>query len=148
MSSAARLSSQQEQAPVPLLPCLILAARRRNEHTFPAPSTRARPTPPAPLPFRFPSRSKKQQQAHLSGPIDVIVATPTRFLQHVKEGNVFYKDISWLVVDEADTILADKGWAEELKTILGPLRARPDRPKAAVVLVSATMSKVGEKVEV
>ncbi len=46
------------------------------------------------------------------------------------------------VVDEADTMLADKTWAAELRTILGPLRARPDRPKAGVVLVSATMSKV------
>lgn len=73
----------------------------------------------------------------------MVVATPTKFLQHVKEGNVYYKDISWLVVDEADTILADPTWAEEVKKILVPLRARPDRPKADVVLVSATMTKVG-----
>ncbi len=45
------------------------------------------------------------------------------------------------VVDEADTMLADQTWAAELKSILQPLRARPDRPKANVVLVSATMSK-------
>lgn len=35
--------------------------------------------------------SKKQQSVYLSGPVDIIVATPTRFLQHVKEGNVFFK---------------------------------------------------------
>ena len=92
--------------------------------------------------FTPPLGSKKQQQLVLSGPIDIVVATPTRFLQHVKEGNVYFKDINWLVVDEADTILADQGWAAELKTILQPLRARADRPKAGVVLVSATMTKV------
>lgn len=87
------------------------------------------------------SRTKRQQRVPLSGPMDIVVATPTRFLQHVKEGNVFLKDISWLVVDEADTILADQNWATELRQILLPLRARPDRPKANVVLVSATMNK-------
>lgn len=75
------------------------------------------------------SKTRKQQQVQLSGPVDVLVATPTRFLQHVRDGNVFYKDINWLVVDEADTMLADPTWAAELKTILVPLRERPDRPK-------------------
>ncbi|KAG1667840.1 hypothetical protein FOA52_011028 [Chlamydomonas sp. UWO 241] len=87
------------------------------------------------------SKTKQQQKVAMMGAIDIVVATPTRFLQHVKEGNVFVKDISWLVVDEADTMLADPTWAAELKEILTPLRARPDRPKADVVLVSATMNK-------
>ncbi|GAX78605.1 hypothetical protein CEUSTIGMA_g6044.t1 [Chlamydomonas eustigma] len=87
------------------------------------------------------STTKKQQQVKLLGPIDIVVATPTRFLQHVKDGNIFYKDINWLVIDEADTILGDETWAKEVRTILTPLRSRVDRPKAQVVLVSATMSK-------
>ena len=139
LCSTAILAARRISCPLPRLPYPHSKKKKRAHLSGPIDSCPSLP----PCTTAFPSRSKKQQQAHLSGPIDVIVATPTRFLQHVKEGNVFYKDISWLVVDEADTILADKGWAEELKTILGPLRARPDRPKAAVVLVSATMSKVG-----
>lgn len=29
--------------------------------------------------------------------MDVVIATPTRFLQHVAEGHVFFRDIRWLV---------------------------------------------------
>eukprot|EP00955_Chlamydomonas_euryale_P070573 360786-Chlamydomonas_euryale.AAC.7 len=37
------------------------------------------------------TRTRRQQAEQLAGPIDVVVATPTRFLQHAAEGNVFYK---------------------------------------------------------
>ncbi|GIL63481.1 hypothetical protein Vafri_17533 [Volvox africanus] len=83
-------------------------------------------------------KSVSQQARSLSGPIDVVVATPTRFLQHVKEGNVAYRDIRWLVVDEADTVFG-QGWGEEVAAILAPLRSKPD--PAHVLLVSATITK-------
>ncbi|GLC43306.1 hypothetical protein PLESTB_001342500 [Pleodorina starrii] len=82
--------------------------------------------------------SLSQQAKALSGPVDVLVATPTRFLHHVREGNVAYRDIRWLVVDEADTVFG-QGWGEEVAKILAPLRAKPD--PAHVLLVSATLTK-------
>ncbi|EFJ43504.1 hypothetical protein VOLCADRAFT_121417 [Volvox carteri f. nagariensis] len=69
--------------------------------------------------------SISQQARAMSGPIDVLVATPTRFLHHIKEGNVAYRDIRWLVVDEADTVFG-QGWGEEVAAILAPLRSKPD----------------------
>lgn len=33
----------------------------------------------------------------LSGPVDVVVATPTKVLQHVADGAMFYRDVRWLV---------------------------------------------------
>ncbi|GFR39800.1 hypothetical protein Agub_g287, partial [Astrephomene gubernaculifera] len=83
-------------------------------------------------------RSLSEQSRQLSGPVDVLVATPTRFLQHVKEGNVLYRDIRWLVVDEADTVF-EQGWGPEVAQILAPLRAKPD--PARVLLVSASLGR-------
>lgn len=37
------------------------------------------------------------QDAKLSGPVDILVASPTKVLQHVKDGNLFYRDVRWLV---------------------------------------------------
>lgn len=54
----------------------------------------ASPVAPRAVPFLC---SLSEQARALSGPVDVLVATPTRFLQHVKEGNVFFRDIRWLV---------------------------------------------------
>ncbi len=45
-----------------------------------------------------------KQRAALSGPVDVVVATPTRFLQHWKEECVHIGDVQYLVLDEADTM--------------------------------------------
>ncbi|KAL6757569.1 P-loop containing nucleoside triphosphate hydrolase protein [Haematococcus lacustris] len=74
----------------------------------------------------------------LSRPNDLVVSSPTKLLQHVKEGNLFYRDVQWLVIDEADTIFAE-GWGQELGEILTPLRAKTN--PASVMLVSATMTK-------
>ncbi|KXZ44227.1 hypothetical protein GPECTOR_71g588 [Gonium pectorale] len=83
-------------------------------------------------------RSMADQSRFLAGPVDVLVATPTRFLQHVKEGNVFYRDIRWLVVDEADTVF-EQGWGPEVASILAPLRTKPQ--PANVLLVTASLAK-------
>ncbi|GFH05651.1 uncharacterized protein HaLaN_00150, partial [Haematococcus lacustris] len=32
----------------------------------------------------------------LSRPNDLVVSSPTKLLQHVKEGNLFYRDVQWL----------------------------------------------------
>jgi superfamily II DNA/RNA helicase len=55
------------------------------------------------------------------------------------QGNLFWGDVSAVVLDEADTMF-DAGFGPEVRAVLGPLRSKPD--PARVVLVVATLSKV------
>ena len=97
----------------PLLPLLpLLMPPLPLLMPFPPPSSPSSlclctPSPP-------PSSPRKPQVSSLSGPVAVIVCTPTRLLQHIAEGSVYYRDVRWLVVDEADTIFS-QGWGEEVR---------------------------------
>jgi ATP-dependent RNA helicase RhlE len=51
---------------------------------------------------------------------DIIVATPGRLLDHVRRGNVRFRDLSILVLDEADRML-DMGFLPDIKRILSEL---------------------------
>eukprot|EP00775_Hariotina_reticulata_P013702 gene13702-13824_t len=82
--------------------------------------------------------SVSEQAKKLTAPVDVVVATPTRFLQHQEAGNLTIGDVRWLVIDEADTMF-DQGFGEEVTKVLSACKARS--PPAQVVLVSATMTK-------
>jgi superfamily II DNA/RNA helicase len=64
------------------------------------------------------------QARGLSGMVDILVATPTRLLQHTKEGNVTLGDVAWLVLDEADTMF-DQGFGKEVGEVLDALRKKP-----------------------
>lgn len=46
------------------------------------------------------NRPMKLQRDSLAAPIDLVVGTPTRVLQHVDEGSVFFGDVQWLVRGE------------------------------------------------
>lgn len=61
-------------------------------------------------------------------------------LQHAQQKHLFWGDVKYLVLDEADTMF-DKGFGPEVKQILGPLRNRGG--DLQVVLVTATLTKVG-----
>lgn len=60
-------------------------------------------------------------------------------MQHAEKGNLFWGDVQWVVLDEADTMF-DKGFGPEVRAVLAPLRSKA-RP-ANTVLVVATLSKV------
>lgn len=65
------------------------------------------------------SRQAEVQQIKKGLPI--IVATPGRLLDHLKNTSEFvYKNLKCLIIDEADRIL-DVGFEEELKQILNML---------------------------
>ncbi len=54
------------------------------------------------------------QRSALAAPVDVVVATPTRFAQHQEDHNVHVGDVRWLVLDEADTMFDQVGtWLEK-----------------------------------
>ncbi|KAL8487040.1 hypothetical protein ACS0TY_023653 [Phlomoides rotata] len=88
----------------------------------------------------------RPQEDSLNSPIDMIVGTPGRVLQHIEEGNIVYGDITYLVLDEADTMF-DHGFGPDIRKFLQPLRNRASRPDGLgfqTVLVTATMTKVLE----
>lgn len=96
--------------------------------------------------------SKQRAQKEALELTDLLVATPGRLLLHRKNGNVFFTDIRHLVIDEADTML-DKGFAEDLKEILAPIRGRRPGVKnfhapTQITLAAATLpSELHKKLE-
>ncbi|KAG6624172.1 DEAD-box ATP-dependent RNA helicase 39-like [Carya illinoinensis] len=85
----------------------------------------------------------KPQENSLNNPIDMVVGTPGRVLQHIEEGNIVYGDIKYLVLDEADTMF-DRGFGPEIRKFLGPLKNRASKADTEgfqTILVTATMTK-------
>ena len=54
------------------------------------------------------------------------------------QGHLFWGDVRYVVLDEADTMF-DKGFGPEVRAVLGPLRSKAN--PAQVVLVVATLSQ-------
>lgn len=80
----------------------------------------------------------KVQKDALVNPLDLVVGTPGRILQHIEEGNLHLGDMKYLVLDEADTMF-DAGFGPEIRKIIRPLRSRePDDGQC--ILVSATLT--------
>ena len=75
----------------------------------------------------------------LAQPLDILIGTPQKLMQHAEKGNLFWGDVQYVVLDEADTMF-DKGFGPEVRAVLGPLRSKAQPAKA--VLVVATLSKV------
>uniref|UniRef100_A0A5B7BPY2 Putative DEAD-box ATP-dependent RNA helicase 39 n=1 Tax=Davidia involucrata TaxID=16924 RepID=A0A5B7BPY2_DAVIN len=89
----------------------------------------------------------RPQEDSLNVPIDMVVGTPGRVLQHIEEGNLVYGDIRYLVLDEADTMF-DRGFGPDIRKFLGPLKnraAKPDGQGFQTVLVTATMTMAVQK---
>lgn len=89
----------------------------------------------------------RPQEDSLNVPIDMVVGTPGRILQHIEEGNMVYGDIKYLVLDEADTMF-DRGFGPDIRKFLGPLKNRASKSEDQgfqTVLVTATMTKAVQK---
>lgn len=71
----------------------------------------------------------------LDNNIDIIIATPGRFLDHCRQGRILCNDIGILVLDEADRML-DMGFQQELEAILDILPKQKQN-----IFLSATMPK-------
>ncbi|KAK6353042.1 putative ATP-dependent RNA helicase ddx27 [Orbilia brochopaga] len=84
--------------------------------------------------------SLKAQEAELRQRPDIVIATPGRFIDHMRNSPSFHTDgIEILVLDEADRMLED-GFADELDEILKTL------PKSRqTMLFSATMTDSVDK---
>lgn len=58
-----------------------------------------------------------QQIRALSRPIDLIVATPGRLMDHMRQGRIDFSRLEVLILDEADRML-DMGFIEDIETIV------------------------------
>ena len=79
----------------------------------------------------------------LAQPLDILIGTPQKLMQHAEKGNLFWGDVQYVVLDEADTMF-DKGFGPEVRAVLGPLRSKAHPANA--VLVVATLSKVSSQI--
>ncbi|KAE8100359.1 hypothetical protein FH972_018266 [Carpinus fangiana] len=89
----------------------------------------------------------RPQEDTLNNPIDMVVGTPGRVLQHIEEGNIVYGDIKYVVLDEADTMF-DRGFGPDIRKFLVPLKSRASKPDGQgfqTVLVTATMTQAVQK---
>jgi superfamily II DNA/RNA helicase len=57
-----------------------------------------------------------EQQRLLSQPVDIVIATPGRLIDHMERGRVNFSRLELLVLDEADRML-DMGFSEAVQTI-------------------------------
>eukprot|EP00899_Mesostigma_viride_P017260 jgi/Mesvir1/25535/Mv01782-RA.2 len=84
----------------------------------------------------------KQQKAALAVPLDLLVATPGRLLQHLEEGNLSLSCVRYLVLDEADTMF-DQDFGPEVQRVIDRVKmaARTRGFPMECVLVAATVKK-------
>lgn len=74
-----------------------------------------------------------EQKSDLKAGVQVVVATPGRFIDHLQQGNTTLGRVSYVVLDEADRML-DMGFEPQMKEIMRNLRE-----KHQTLLFSATM---------
>ncbi|MBT1072700.1 DEAD/DEAH box helicase [Pelotalea chapellei] len=77
----------------------------------------------------------REQLRLLSAPVDIIVATPGRLLDHLERGSVRLDRLEMLILDEADRML-DMGFSEDMEKIVS--RAPSNRQ---TLMFTATMEK-------
>jgi superfamily II DNA/RNA helicase len=82
----------------------------------------------------------REQLRLLSAPVDIIVATPGRLLDHLERGSVRLDRLEMLILDEADRML-DMGFSEDMEKIVA--RAPADRQTMMfTATMDATVSKL------
>ncbi|XP_069743290.1 ATP-dependent DNA helicase DDX31 isoform X2 [Narcine bancroftii] len=81
---------------------------------------------------------RKSEKARLRKGINILVSTPGRLVDHIKNTkNICFNLVQWLVIDEADRLL-DLGFEKDITVILNALNAA--NLKRQNVLLSATLT--------
>lgn len=57
-----------------------------------------------------------QQRSELRAGVDIVVATPGRFIDHLQQGNTSLSRISFVILDEADRML-DMGFEPQIREV-------------------------------
>eukprot|EP01102_Stenamoeba_stenopodia_P022423 TRINITY_DN9335_c0_g1_i1.p1 TRINITY_DN9335_c0_g1~~TRINITY_DN9335_c0_g1_i1.p1 ORF type:complete len:713 (-),score=195.68 TRINITY_DN9335_c0_g1_i1:13-2079(-) len=73
--------------------------------------------------------------------IDILIATPGRLQNFLEEERIFFSDVQYVVLDEADTLFdMSKGFVEEVDKLLVPLLGRHEsREKPRFIVTSASL---------
>lgn len=79
------------------------------------------------------------QTRALSKPIDLVIATPGRLIDHLQQGRLDFQRLDILILDEADRML-DMGFIDDIKTITRQMPADKQ-----TLLFSATLDGAVEK---
>src|ERR671925_1248339 len=79
--------------------------------------------------------SRNSQVRRIAPGVDVLIATPGRLMNLVREKDVILSETAWLVLDEADRML-DMGFVNDVRR-----RAKATHPARQTALFSATMPK-------
>ncbi|KAJ1415827.1 P-loop containing nucleoside triphosphate hydrolase protein [Ochromonadaceae sp. CCMP2298] len=93
------------------------------------------------------------QKKNLDRLVDVVVASPGRLMQHKLQGNVYFSQVTHVIIDEVDTMLT-QGFGSDIRAILRSVIARPPPPPllegevrkiedkpAQLVMATATLTK-------
>ena len=78
---------------------------------------------------------QSKQVASLQQGVDILVATPGRLLDLMNQGYITFRDLKYVVLDEADQML-DMGFIHDVKKIIAKLP-----PNRQSLFFSATMPK-------
>jgi ATP-dependent RNA helicase RhlB len=79
----------------------------------------------------------EKQRKNLEGGVDVLIGTPGRFIDYLKQGVFNLKSVEVVVLDEADRMF-DLGFIKDIRYVL---RRLPDADKRLNLLFSATLSQ-------
>lgn len=74
-----------------------------------------------------------EQRSELRAGVQIVVATPGRFIDHLQQGNTYLSRVSFVVLDEADRML-DMGFEPQIREVMKNLPT-----KHQTLLFSATM---------
>jgi len=80
----------------------------------------------------FGGYSVSEQRLALAEKVDIVVATPGRFIQFLNEGKTNLNRVTYVVLDEADEML-DKGFGQQMELIMSQVR-----PERQILMFSAT----------
>jgi superfamily II DNA/RNA helicase len=84
-----------------------------------------------------------EQQRLLSQPVDLIVATPGRLMDHMERGQINFSRLELLVLDEADRML-DMGFSEAVDTIAAATPATRQTMMFTATM-DATMARLAQR---
>src|SRR5688572_6391994 len=83
-------------------------------------------------------RSFGPQASALRSGAEIVVGTPGRVLDHLKQGTLRLSALTYLVLDEADEML-DRGFGPDVERIIGHMPSGPMAPARQTALFSATV---------
>jgi superfamily II DNA/RNA helicase len=66
------------------------------------------------------------QKKNLDRLVDVVVASPGRLMQHKEQGNVYFSQVSHVIIDEVDTMLM-QGFGSDIRAILRSVMKRNNK---------------------